>query len=426
MTGDPEAALFGRLRRRLALVIALVIAAILVLLVGGILLLMDQVLVGQQADALRATALASRDELRFDASGVRLRTDPDEAGTLFLVWGPGGESLFASDPASASSFVAAAGAAVGGTGGTSQVTVSGTHGGSTTFLVDSEPIRTLTFVGVIQAARSLGPIRGAESQLTILLLAAAGAGAVLAAIAGWFLAGRSLRPVQAAFRRQREFTADASHELRTPLVVIDAGIQLLSRHPERPVATQAGTLAAMGTQTARMKRLVTDLLTLAGADAGRASVSFGEVDLDALVGTTVRSFEPLATERSASLRVGRHEGGIVSADEERLAQALGTLVDNALEHGESGSHVEVGAWREARSAVLEVRDDGPGIPPAERERVLERFARGDPARSGDGSGLGLAIARSVAVAHGGRLSLEAAVPGAARPGLLARLTLPLG
>ncbi len=425
MAGDPEAALFGRLRRRLALVIALVIAAILVLLVGGILLLMDQVLVGQQADALHATALGSRDELRFDATGVRLRTDPDEGGTLFLVWGLGGKLLVASEPASASSFAAAARGALGGTGGTSQVVVSGTHG-STTFLVASEPVRSLTFVGVIQAARSLGPIRDAEGQVTVLLLAAAGAGAVLAAIAGWFLAGRSLGPVQAAFRRQREFTADASHELRTPLAVIDAGIQLLSRHPERPVATQAGTLAAMGTQTARMKRLVADLLTLARADAGHAALTYGEVDLDAFVGTTVRSFEPLAIERGASLRVGRQEGGIVRADRERLAQALGALVHNALEHGGPGIHVGVGTWRDDGWAILEVRDDGSGIPPQERERVLERFARGDPARSGDGSGLGLAIARSVAAAHSGRLGLDAAVPGTARPGLRARLELPLG
>jgi signal transduction histidine kinase len=424
MAGDPEAALFGRLRRRLALVIALVIAAILALLVGGILLLMDQVLVGQQAETLRTSALASQDELRFDATGVRLRTDPDEAGTLFLVWGPGGKLLFASEPASASSFTSAAQGALGGTGGTSQVTVSGTGGGSV-FLVASEPVRSLTFVGVIQAARSLKPIREAEGQVTVLLLAAAGAGVVLAAVAGWFLAGRSLEPVQAAFRRQREFTADASHELRTPLAVVDAGIQVLSRHPDRSVATQAGTLAAMGAQTARMKRLVADLLTLAGADAGHAALTYDEVDLDGLVDATVRSFEPLAIERAATVLVGRREGGTVRADSGRLAQALGALVHNAIEHGGPGIHIEVGAWRAEGSAILEVRDDGPGIQPQERERVVERFARGESARSGNGSGLGLAIARSIAAAHGGRLDLDAVMAGAARPGLRARLEVPL-
>ena len=424
MAADPETAMFGRLRRRLALVIALVIAAILALLVSGILLLMDRVLVGQQADVLRATALASRNQLRFEANGARLRTDPDEGGTLFLVWGRDGGLLYASDPAIASAFANAARGVSGGEGGTSQVVVSGTHG-STTFLVASEPVRLLAFDGVIQAARSLQPIREAEAQVTLLLLAAAGAGVVLAAVAGWFLAGRALRPVQAAFRRQREFTADASHELRTPLAVIDAGLQLVSRHPERPVATQADTLAAMSTQTARMKRLVTDLLTLAGADAGSASLTSAEVDLDVLVGTTVRSFEPLATERAASLRVGRSEGGVVRADPERLAQAVGALVHNALEHGGPGIHVVVDAWREAGSAVVEVRDDGHGIEPHERARVLERFARGDPARSGGGSGLGLAIARWVAAAHGGQLSLDDAAPGAARPGLRVRLELPL-
>jgi signal transduction histidine kinase len=278
---------------------------------------------------------------------------------------------------------------------------------------------------MIQAARSLGPIREAEGQLTLLLIAAAGVGIVLAAIAGWFLAGRSLGPVRIALDRRREFTANASHELRTPLAVIDAGFQILSRHPERPVATESATLAAIGAQIALMKRLVTDLLTLAQADAGQAALTYGDVDLDALVGTTVRSFEPLAVERSASLRIGRQDGGVVRADGERLAQALGALVHNALEHGGRGIGVEVATWREDGRAFLEARDDGPGIPAQERERVVERFARGDPARAGDGRGLGLAIARWVATAHGGRLSLDAAEPGTDRPGLRARLELPL-
>jgi two-component system sensor histidine kinase CiaH len=424
MAGELEAALFGRLRRRLALVIAAVIAAILVLLVGGSLLLMDRVLVSQQADALRANALASRDDLQVGAKSVNLPADPDENGTLLLVWGPGGDLLFATAPSSASAFAAAAEGASGGQGRTNEVAVAGSHG-STMFLVVSEPVRSGSFIGVIQAARSLGPIREAEGQLTLLLIGAAGVGVVLAAIAGWFLAGRSLEPVRIAFNRQREFTADASHELRTPLAVIDAGFQILSRHPERPVATEGATLEAMGAQIARMKRLVADLLTLAQADAGQVSLNDEEVDLDVLVARAVRSFEPLAVERSASLRVGRREGGVVRADGERLAQALGALIHNALEHGGRGIGIEVAAWREDGRAVLEARDDGPGIPTEERERVVERFARSNPGQSGDGSGLGLAIARWVAAAPGGRLTLEPVEPGAARPGLRARLELPL-
>jgi signal transduction histidine kinase len=175
-----------------------------------------------------------------------------------------------------------------------------------------------------------------------------------------------------------------------------------------------------------MKRLVANLLTLASADAGHGALTYGNVDLDALVGNTVRSFEPMARERAVSLRVGRQEGGVVRADGERLTQALGALVHNALEHGGPGIHVEVGTWRDAGWVILEVSDDGSGIPPQETERVLERFVRGDPARSGDGSGLGLAIARWVAAAHTGRRSLGAAAPGAVRPGLRARLELPLG
>jgi two-component system sensor histidine kinase CiaH len=428
MTATADAALFQRLRRRLALVIATVIAAILALLVGGVILLMDQVLVAQQADALRAAALAARDELRFEASGVTLRTDPDEAGTLFLVWGPTGNLVASTGPAGSDPFAPAAEAALGGNAAATQVEVPGTSG-STTFLVASEPIRSLEFVGVIQAARSLAPVRAAEDRLTVLLLIAAGAGIVLAALAGWYLAGRALRPAQDAFRRQREFTADASHELRTPLAVVDAGLQVLARHPDQPVATHAATLDAMRAQTTRMTRLVSDLLSLARADAGQAALTYGRVDLDGVVAETGAAFQPLAHERGASVEVERREGGIIAADHDRLVEALGTLVHNALEHGGPGVHVAIGAWREVGRAgehvILEVRDDGPGVTPEDQVRVMERFARGDAARARGGAGLGLAIARWVASAHGGRLELAAADPSGPRPGLRARIELPL-
>jgi two-component system, OmpR family, sensor histidine kinase CiaH len=423
MTADPETTLFGRLRLRLALVIAVVIAAILLVLDGGVLFLMDQVLVSQQADAVRTSVLASRDELRVDATGVRVRTDPDEGATLFLVWGPAGDLLFSSQPVNGAEFGPPATSAQAAAPDTPQLSVVGTGGAA--YQVASMPVRSFAFAGVIQAARSLQPIRDAEGRITVLLVAAAGAGVVLAALAGWFLAGRSLRPVRAAFRRQREFTADASHELRTPLAVIDAGVQVLSRHPDRPVSAQADTLAAISGQTARMKRLVSDLLTLAVADAGQASLSLGEVDLDELVRSTVRSFEPLAVGRSAEVTAGRLDGGMIRADGDRLGQALAALVHNAIEHGGSGIQVVLSVWREGRLAILEVRDDGPGIPANEQARVLERFVRGDPARSGDGSGLGLAVARWVAEAHGGRLTLGTASADAETPGLRARFELPI-
>lgn len=421
---DPETALFGRLRLRLALVIAVVIAAILIVLDAGVLFAMDQVLIAQQAGAVQASVLAGRDELRVDAEGVRVRTDPDEGATVFLVWGATGNLLFSSQPVNAADFAAAARSVQGGLPGTTQVAVVGIGGAA--YQVAGTPVRSLAFAGVIQAARSLQPIRDAEGRITLLLLVAAAAGVVLAALAGWFLAGRSLRPVRAAFRRQREFTADASHELRTPLAVIDAGVQVLARHPERPVSASTETLAAISAQTDRMKRLVTDLLTLAAADAGQASLSQAPVDLDELVRSTARSLEPLARGRSAGLTVGRLDGGTIRADPERISQALGALVHNAIEHGGSGVNVTLSAWREGSSAGLEVLDDGRGIPAAEQARVLERFVRGDPARSGNGSGLGLAVARWVAEAHGGHLTLAPADATANGPGLRARIELPAG
>lgn len=425
MGGVVEAATFGRLRSRLAVVIALVIAAILAVLVGAVLLLMDQVLVAQQADGLRSSALAAGDEARFEGPVVRLRSDPDEAGTLIFVWGPRGDLLAATDASSAALFAPAARAALAGAAGSRQVVVPGSHG-SATFLVASEPVATPDFSGVIQAARSLAPIRAAEGRLAVLLLIAGGAGVVLAAFASWFLAGRALGPVQHAFRREREFVADASHELRTPLSVVDAGLQILDRHPDQTIAAHAETLAAMRSQARRMTGLLSALLTLAGSESPSGMAGDAEVDLDALARATVAAFEPLASEHEAVLRTGRTEGGTVRADAERLGQALGILVHNALAHGGPSVAVEVGASREGRTAVLEVRDDGPGIAAADRQRVIERFSRGDPARSSHGgSGLGLAICRAIAEAHGGRLVLGPASSDPARPGLAARIEVPL-
>jgi signal transduction histidine kinase len=182
----------------------------------------------------------------------------------------------------------------------------------------------------------------------------------------------------------------------------------------------------MRSQARRMTGLLSALLTLAGSESPSGMAGDAEVDLDALARATVAAFEPLASEHEAVLRTGRTEGGTVRADAERLGQALGILVHNALTHGGPSVAVEVGAWREGRTAVLEVRDDGPGIAAADRQRVIERFSRGDPARSSHGgSGLGLAICRAIAEAHGGRLVLGPASSDPARTGLAARIEVPL-
>ena len=202
--------------------------------------------------------------------------------------------------------------------------------------------------------------------------------------------------------RQREFVADASHELRTPLTVIRGQLEVLAAQ-ENPDGEEIQRVERLvGAEIGRISRLVDDLLLLAQAER----VDFLQpeaIDLDSFV-SELWDGVSLTAERRFEL--GSIPDGTLWADPDRLAQALRNLARNAIEHTAEGDglvrlEVDPVAAGRVRFSVL---DDGPGIAPAERERVFERFARMDGGRSraSGGAGLGLAIVKAVAEAHGGQ------------------------
>ncbi|GAA0948608.1 sensor histidine kinase [Streptomyces rhizosphaericus] len=219
----------------------------------------------------------------------------------------------------------------------------------------------------------------------------------------------TLTALEASVERQRAFVADASHELRSPVASLRTQLEVGAAHPE--LLDLDGAVE----DVVRLQRLAADLLLLARLDAGERPTGGTPVALDALVR------EELA-QRVADRVPVRDEAAPVAVPGSRgqLAQVLGNLIDNAQRHARSG--VRVAVRDEGRWAVLEVADDGAGVPEAERERIFERFVRLDDARSRDdgGAGLGLAIARDVAVRHGGTLAVRAAPEG----GALFELRLP--
>jgi signal transduction histidine kinase len=401
---------FDRARLRLVVANVLVIAGIVLVLGVGILVGMDRFLVDQRAQTLRTIAREIAERLQTDPADVALPSGGAFAGTFAAAWNAAGQLVV--DPAAI------------GADALQPIAAAATPDGAQAVvrLRSGDEALVVSFLtprgAVVQVGQDLASVRDVERQVTLLLVLSGSIGLVLAIVAGWVLAERSMRPIRRAFDRQREFTADASHELRTPLAVVDAGLQVLARHPERPVAEQAETLGAMRDEVGRMNRLVSGLLTLARVDAGAAEIAPVETDLDALVRGAVAGYAALAAAGGASVELGETTAGTARVDPDRIAELLGILVDNALVHGGPGVHVRVTA-RRAGSIEIIVADDGPGIPPAERDRVLERFVRGDVARSGDGTGLGLSIARWIVDAHRGRLLLEDN-----RPGLRARVTLP--
>lgn len=216
--------------------------------------------------------------------------------------------------------------------------------------------------------------------------------------------------------RQRQFVADASHELRTPLTSVLANLELLE---ETLDGDQRDAAASALRSSRRMRRLVADLLLLARADAGRV-VPHLPTDLGQVLLDVAGELEPLAARDGHELSVDTGPSGgpvFVSGARDELHRLALNLIENALRHTPPGTHVRAAlATGEAGEVVLTVQDDGPGIPPALRPRLFERFVRGagDTGAKGGGSGLGLSIVRAVAVSHGGDVTVDEAPGGGAR------------
>jgi two-component system OmpR family sensor kinase len=209
---------------------------------------------------------------------------------------------------------------------------------------------------------------------------------------------------EASESRLRRFAADASHELRTPLAAIRGYAELARHHPGPVPPDLAHALSRVESESARMSVLVDELLLLAQLDAGRPLAS-EPVDLTRLAIDVTSDAQAAAPEHRWRLQLPDEPVG-VRGDGHRLHQVLANLLSNAARHTPAGTTVTV-ALAVGRDAVaVSVTDDGPGIPPALRAAMFERFVRGDSARSraAGSTGLGLAIVDAVTAAHHGQVT----------------------
>jgi signal transduction histidine kinase len=318
----------------------------------------------------------------------------------------------------------------------------------------------------VQYARSTGSLDSTISKLWLFLGLGVLGGTVLAALAGIAIAGRAMRPIAALTatareiattrdpskrmpqpenddevgelavtleqmlrqldaarseteqmtQSQREFVADASHELRTPLTSILANLELLQeRLDELERSGEEGEMVASALRSSRrMSRLVSDLLLLARADAGRASYR-RECDLSEVAAAAVSEVRPVANGRRLTI----NEDGPVPVDgnPDELHRLALNLLDNGLRHTPEGTEIRVSVERRNGDAVLEVSDDGPGLPVGMEDQVFSRFVRGNgPAdlAPSTGTGLGLAIVKAVATSHGGDVDAGVSPSGGAR------------
>ena len=304
--------------------------------------------------------------------------------------------------------------------------------------------------GVVVAAQSLDGVDRSVHRLLILLLIAGPAALLATAAGGWWLARRALMPIerlrsgaqdisvtrlderlgvpssrdevaalattlntmlariQQGVDEQHRIVADASHELRSPLAAMRSELDVTLRADQLPAAARHA-LESTRDDVDQLSRTVDDLLTLASADARGLQLDVELVDVRQIAATTVQPLRSLARERGVEIVVEGPEA-FGMGDHRRLRQAIGNVIDNAIRHSPDGHVVRVRTTATSDVVIVTVLDDGPGIPEDLCERVFDRFFRIDAARTPSGragGGIGLSITREIAIAHGGRVWVEA-------------------
>jgi heavy metal sensor kinase len=219
-----------------------------------------------------------------------------------------------------------------------------------------------------------------------------------------------LARLEAAFVRQRQFTADASHELRTPLTAIIGQIDVALGWPGT-VESYRATLQMVREQAARLTRLTNDLLLLARTDGQLVAMPTEPIDLGSILTALGVQVEPLAHAQNLLLILRPFPSITILGNQDHLIRLFMNLLDNAIRYTPTGGQITIEATYQEGQVIIQVCDTGPGIAPEHLPRLFDRFYRVDSGRNRTqgGSGLGLAIAQSIAQAHGGSISVESSV-----------------
>ena len=321
------------------------------------------------------------------------------------------------------------------------------------------PIRLLTLpvvrdgrvVNIVQVAMSLENIDAARRGFLLIILGLAPLALALAGFGGWFLARRALAPVDAivesarkieaedlsrrlpvlpsndelgrlaavlndmlgrldrSFDSVRRFSGDAAHELRTPLTILKGEIEVALRSPADVVELRR-TLESCLEEVERLNSLVEDLLLMTRMDGNALSLSRQNVDLAEVVREVTPAVEALAENAGNACTVVSSNAPLwVRGYESLLFRLVFNLVENAVKYTPAGGKIEISLKSGDGLAILEVSDNGPGIPADQQAQIFERLYRGDQSRNGAGSGLGLALVHSIAQLHGGKVSVRSEV-----------------
>lgn len=245
---------------------------------------------------------------------------------------------------------------------------------------------------------------------------------LLSMTASYLMSRRTMRPIIQSWNRQAEFVENASHELRTPLTIIQNKLELLLTTPQARIVDKFEPIALSLSETRRLSKLTTDMLTLARADSAQTQFVKQLVNVDELVQNVCAPYAEIAESQDKRLWLSLKSGTKLNADPGRLHQLLVILLDNALKYTEANDSIGITTFMEDHRLVIEVSDTGIGISESGAAHVFDRFYREDEARTREsgGAGLGLAIALWIVTGHQGSIK---AIPNERR-GTTFRVKLP--
>lgn len=345
---------------------------------------------------------------------------------------------------------------------TYEVAVSGRTAYEVTRRVGTHPVRFITkpifvkgnrLVAVVQVGSSLQAMTEIFEALFHIFIYGFIAAVAIAAVVGWFLARKALKPVaeitrlarrieagnlnerlniavpqdeigrlaatmnemigrlEESFKQVRQFTADASHELKTPLTILKGEMEIALRS-NGDMAYMRETLKSGLEEIDRMSSMVNNLLELARMDSEHASAAVEDVDLSALLTDRCAFVLKISIESGVDLVIIDNEQCELRGDGARLGRLVLNLIDNAIKYTPRGGRVELSLKKDDGFAVLKVKDNGVGITADDLPHIFDRFYRVDKSRTREvgGAGLGLSICKEIAVSHGGTISVESA-PG---------------
>lgn len=248
------------------------------------------------------------------------------------------------------------------------------------------------------------------AKIKILFILAYTNGVILlaSAVAGYFLAGKTLKPIENSLNRQKKFVADASHELKTPLTALQTSIEVTLRNKNLKLAEAKKTLKNSLVDIDRLKRLTNDLLALAqnrqGKNFGKANISINKI-----IQNSISQLSPQIKIKHIDFKIQTAKSLTIFGHKESLVKLITILLDNAIKYSPDKGKISLNAFAKNRCLFIKVKDNGIGIAKNDLPHIFDRFYRADISRSKlktDGFGLGLSLAKKIVKQHQGSINVS--------------------